>query len=81
MAERCRYCSRPLDRREAAHRRFGPFCSERCRLAELGQWFGERYVISREVEQVADDAATTAKAPLELPPAEPETGPSNDINS
>ncbi|MHC4975575.1 MAG: DNA gyrase inhibitor YacG [Planctomycetota bacterium] len=24
-----------------------PFCSERCRLADLGQWFDGGYVISR----------------------------------
>lgn len=25
--------------------RFRPFCSERCKLLDLGQWFGERYSI------------------------------------
>jgi endogenous inhibitor of DNA gyrase (YacG/DUF329 family) len=27
----------------------GPFCSERCRLVDLGQWFGEEHRISREL--------------------------------
>ncbi len=27
----------------------GPFCSERCRLIDLGQWFGEEHRISREL--------------------------------
>jgi endogenous inhibitor of DNA gyrase (YacG/DUF329 family) len=26
--------------------RFGPFCSQRCRLIDLGKWFGEENVIS-----------------------------------
>ena len=25
---------------------FGPFCSKRCRLVDLGKWFGEENVIS-----------------------------------
>ncbi|MBI1371148.1 MAG: tRNA (adenosine(37)-N6)-threonylcarbamoyltransferase complex ATPase subunit type 1 TsaE [Phycisphaera sp.] len=28
-----------------------PFCSERCRLADLGGWFDEKYRISRPIEQ------------------------------
>lgn len=27
-----------------------PFCSERCRLADLGQWFAGRYAIPVEEE-------------------------------
>lgn len=27
-----------------------PFCSERCKLVDLGQWFDERYAISGESE-------------------------------
>ena len=25
--------------------RWRPFCSERCKLADLGQWFAERYSV------------------------------------
>jgi len=25
---------------------FGPFCSRRCKLIDLGKWFGEEHVIS-----------------------------------
>lgn len=27
-----------------------PFCSERCRLADLGRWFREDYKVSRGIE-------------------------------
>jgi endogenous inhibitor of DNA gyrase (YacG/DUF329 family) len=63
MAERCRYCKRPIRRTDAQHARYWPFCSERCKMAELGHWFEGRYVIGRPVDQVADDAALKAPAP------------------
>ncbi len=28
---------------------WGPFCSERCKLIDLGQWFNEEQRISREL--------------------------------
>ena len=28
-----------------------PFCSERCRMADLGKWFREDYRISREMNE------------------------------
>ena len=53
----CRYCSRPLDPADPEHARCWPFCSDRCRMAELGLWFRGRYVISRPLDEVADDAS------------------------
>ncbi|MEC7352687.1 MAG: DNA gyrase inhibitor YacG, partial [Planctomycetota bacterium] len=29
----------------------GPFCSDRCRMADLGSWFAGDYSISREIEE------------------------------
>ncbi len=29
---------------------WGPFCSERCKLIDLGQWFNEEHKISRELK-------------------------------
>lgn len=63
--ERCRYCNRRLEPSDAEHARQWPFCSERCRLAELGRWFGEGYVLRRPLDQVADDAALTDAPPPE----------------
>lgn len=39
---RCPSCDKPAER---AGNPWRPFCSERCKLADLGQWFAERYAI------------------------------------
>lgn len=39
----CRTCRRPID---AALPTF-PFCSDRCRMADLGDWFTGRYMMTR----------------------------------
>ncbi len=43
MKRQCPICKKPTD--SEADRDF-PFCSERCRLLDLGNWSSERYVIS-----------------------------------
>jgi len=38
---------------------FRPFCSERCRLLDLGAWLGEKYVIPGPLrDESSDDDAT-----------------------
>jgi len=39
---RCPVCRRPTRWHDNPYR---PFCSERCRLQDLGNWLGERYRI------------------------------------
>lgn len=36
-----------------------PFCSERCRLIDLGKWASGAYRISSPVQDIGDDAPTT----------------------
>lgn len=58
MSARCPNCDKIL-----AHDvdgRWRPFCSERCKLADLGQWFAGRYAIPAE---------PGPDAPAEPPPA------------
>jgi len=43
MKHRCPICKKPTDSGE--HADF-PFCSERCRLLDLGAWASEKYVAS-----------------------------------
>jgi endogenous inhibitor of DNA gyrase (YacG/DUF329 family) len=71
VAERCRYCNRVLKAADPDHRRYWPFCSERCKMAELGLWFQDRYVVSRPPDEVADDAGLPGKKP-------PEGGPGHN---
>ena len=43
MRASCPICKKPTD--SETHAEF-PFCSERCRLLDLGNWASEKYVIS-----------------------------------
>jgi len=43
----CPTCKKMLTETSPAY----PFCSERCRLADLGGWFDEKYKISRPIQQ------------------------------
>lgn len=44
VAHPCPICKRPVGPGAATH----PFCSERCRLIDLGNWLGGRYRIPGE---------------------------------
>jgi endogenous inhibitor of DNA gyrase (YacG/DUF329 family) len=46
MRHKCPICKTPTD--SAVHADF-PFCSERCRLRDLGAWASEKYVVSEPV--------------------------------
>jgi len=46
MKHHCPICRKPVD--SSADADF-PFCSERCRLQDLGNWASERYVVSQPV--------------------------------
>ena len=43
MTWQCPICKKPAD--SATHPDF-PFCSERCRVLDLGNWAAARYVVS-----------------------------------
>jgi uncharacterized protein len=46
MKHKCPICKTPTD--SAVHADF-PFCSERCRLRDLGNWASEKYVVSESI--------------------------------
>jgi len=62
MKHRCPICRTPTD--SAVHAEF-PFCSERCRQHDLGNWASEKYVVSEPVfdlnELEADREAAARK--------------------
>jgi endogenous inhibitor of DNA gyrase (YacG/DUF329 family) len=48
---RCPVCKKPT---QAADPDF-PFCSERCRLIDLGNWASGEYVVSSPVTDISDE--------------------------
>ena len=60
--ERCPICGHELPAtlpREAAHR---PFCSDRCRLIDLGRWLGQRYRLADPEPDPDEPIAREAEA-------------------
>ncbi len=53
MKHNCPTCKAKTD--SAVHADF-PFCSERCRLQDLGNWASEKYVVS---DPIFDEEETT----------------------
>jgi len=53
---RCPTCQRPIEWTEAFP--FRPFCSERCRLIDLGAWLTERHVIPGEPAQPEEETGS-----------------------
>lgn len=46
----CPICKKPVEApREDESRGWFPFCSERCKLIDLGRWLGGRYQIPAEI--------------------------------
>lgn len=60
---KCPECGRPVAALPADPWR--PFCSERCRLLDLGAWFGERRAIPGE---------ELKEEPADEPPPAPDEG-------
>ncbi|HEX2581633.1 MAG TPA: DNA gyrase inhibitor YacG [Dongiaceae bacterium] len=42
----CPICRKPSERK------WQPFCSERCRLIDLGRWLGEAYRVAGNDEEI-----------------------------
>jgi endogenous inhibitor of DNA gyrase (YacG/DUF329 family) len=65
----CPTCKRPVEWSEAS--RWRPFCSERCKLIDLGAWASGRHVIPGEPV-----SASNSEVPQDA--AEPGRGPQNN---
>ncbi len=59
---RCPICDRPAKAR--AENRAFPFCSERCKLIDLGKWLSEQYRVPAE-EKPQDESGDGAERPNE----------------
>ena len=62
MQYQCPICKASTD--SATHPDF-PFCSERCRLRDLGNWAAEKYVVSEPIFSEDDDELSEPRNPHE----------------
>jgi endogenous inhibitor of DNA gyrase (YacG/DUF329 family) len=58
MKHKCPICKTPTD--SAVHADF-PFCSERCRERDLGNWASEKYVVSEAIFNEQEDIGEERK--------------------
>jgi uncharacterized protein len=56
---KCLICQKPTQPGD----RFYPFCSERCKLIDLGAWSSEAYVISRPLTEADEELNPTEERP------------------
>lgn len=56
LVVRCPICKRPVVWEHNPHR---PFCSQRCRLVDLGQWLDESYRIGSPLNDESDSLGET----------------------
>jgi endogenous inhibitor of DNA gyrase (YacG/DUF329 family) len=63
MQRRCPICKKLSD--SATNVDF-PFCSERCRLRDLGNWAAEKYVVSEPLFDESDDVLDEASNPDDI---------------
>lgn len=67
MKHKCPICKTETD--SEMHKDF-PFCSERCRERDLGNWASEKYVVSEPIfdeEEMIEDERKTIILDLENP--------------
>lgn len=58
---KCPICKKDVD----PNNKFQPFCSERCKIIDLGNWASEKYVISTPVQPGSDEDDDVVEPPHE----------------
>ncbi|MBZ5649890.1 MAG: DNA gyrase inhibitor YacG [Acidobacteriia bacterium] len=58
---KCPICKKPVNSQDADF----PFCSERCRLIDLGKWASGAYVISSPLQDTDDGIEDLSRDPDE----------------
>lgn len=61
MTASCPTCGRPVEWSEASPWR--PFCSERCKLIDLGAWASEKRSIPADARDAANDESSSEDDP------------------
>lgn len=57
---KCPTCGKPVEWSEAS--KFRPFCSERCKMIDLGAWASDRYVVPGGAAEEAEETPPTEAA-------------------
>ncbi len=52
----CPHCKKPAQTAGTARKPYHPFCSERCKMADLGMWFREEHRMPGRGTKSADGA-------------------------
>ncbi|HXG12336.1 MAG TPA: DNA gyrase inhibitor YacG [Gemmataceae bacterium] len=60
---RCPICDRVMEGQSRSEWPQFPFCSDRCRLIDLGRWLGERYAIAAEPDGEAAEPGAETEIP------------------
>lgn len=60
MKHNCPICRKPVDSDVDSD---FPFCSERCRLLDLGNWASEKYVVSEPLFDEEGDESPESEKP------------------
>ena len=63
MKFQCPICRKPTDSESNAE---FPFCSERCRLVDLGNWATGKYVVSEPLFDESDDELNESSNPDDI---------------
>lgn len=50
----CPHCGQPAV--FSQENKWRPFCSERCRLIDLGEWFAEEHAIPGQAAEIPEDS-------------------------
>jgi len=70
MKRRCPICGKPVYKPSETKNQtdkvgFFPFCSERCKLVDLGRWFKGEYIVSSPIQEQKKDDENDSENMLE----------------
>ena len=60
---KCPTCRRPVE--WSAESPYRPFCSDRCRLIDLGAWLSEKHAVADEASEISEDTSPSEDAARE----------------
>ena len=54
---KCSYCGKEMkpEDKDLTKNPFAPFCSKRCKLADLDKWFNGEYAIEQPIEKLTPE--------------------------